>query len=115
MFTLYLKYKIMAHPYRKNPINHCGPNHKEEEQATPLNHCGSSMMHSEGWNKMRTHNSPNTIGNEAAFNKNKKLRNPLNACWKTGGPGDQGYVQRGMKKKGGRTVPNCVPKASVKK
>ena len=43
------------------------------------------------------------------------VSSPLNACWKTGGPGDQGYVQRGMKKKGNRTVPNCVPKASVKK
>ena len=48
-----------------------------------------------------------------------KLRNvampgPLKACWKTGGPGNQGYVQRGMKKKGNRTVPNCVPKASAK-
>jgi hypothetical protein len=39
---------------------------------------------------------------------------PLKACWKTGGPGNQGYVQRGMKKKGNRTVPNCVPKASAK-
>ena len=43
-----------------------------------------------------------------------KMRTPFR-CWKTGGPGDQGYVQRGMKKKGDRTVPNCVPKASVKK
>ena len=43
------------------------------------------------------------------------VSSPLNACWKTGGPGNQGYVQRGMKKKGNRTVPNCVPKASVKK
>jgi|TARA_R110002020_G_scaffold3018_1_gene13992 hypothetical protein len=55
------------------PLNHCGPNHK-----SPLSHCGSSMMHSEGWNKMRTHNSPNTIGNEAAFRRNEKLRSPLN-------------------------------------
>ena len=39
---------------------------------------------------------------------------PLKACWKTGGPGNQGYVQKGTKKKGGRTVPNCVPKASAK-
>ena len=39
---------------------------------------------------------------------------PLKACWKTGGPGNQGYVQEGMKKKGNRTVPNCVPKAGKK-
>jgi hypothetical protein len=28
---------------------------------------------------------------------------PMKACWK-------GYEAIGMKKKGGRTVPNCVPK-----
>ena len=32
--------------------------------------------------------------------KKKKMKNP---CWK-------GYEAIGMKKKGGRTVPNCVPK-----
>lgn len=37
------------------------------------------------------------------------------ACWKTGGPNDEGYTQKGMKKKGGETVPNCVPAASVAK
>ena len=64
----------MGHPFKKIPLNHCGPNHK----TTPLNHCGSSLMHSEGWNKMRVHNSPNTIGNDAAFKKNEELRSPLN-------------------------------------
>jgi len=43
------------------------------------------------------------------------VSSPLNACWKTGGPGNKGYTQKGMKKKGDRTVPNCVPAASVKK
>lgn len=37
------------------------------------------------------------------------------ACWKTGGPNDEGYTQKGTKKKGDRTVPNCVPAASVAK
>ena len=54
------------------------------------------------------------VGRKSALNM-LGVSSPLNACWKTGGPGDQGYVQRGMKKKGNRTVPNCVPKASVKK
>jgi len=31
----------------------------------------------------------------------KKMKNP---CWK-------GYQMVGMKKKGGRSVPNCVPKS----
>ena len=43
------------------------------------------------------------------------VSSPLNACWKTGGPNDEGYTQQGTKKKGDRTVPNCVPAASVKK
>tara|TARA_R110000823_G_C15514714_1_gene454798 strand:+ start:55 stop:204 length:150 start_codon:yes stop_codon:yes gene_type:complete len=38
-----------------------------------------------------------------------KMVSPLLACWKTGGPGNKGYTQKGMKKKGNRTVPNCVP------
>jgi len=35
----------------------------------------------------------------------KKLGNP---CWK-------GYEALGMKVKGGRTVPNCVPKSAIAK
>ena len=41
--------------------------------------------------------------------KKKKMdaltRENLDACWKN-------YEQKGMKKKGGKTVPNCVPKGS---
>ena len=33
---------------------------------------------------------------------------PLKACW-------DGYEMRGMKKKGSRSVPNCVPKNSPAK
>jgi len=36
--------------------------------------------------------------------KKKKMKNP---CWK-------GYEAIGMKKKGGRKVPNCVPKKKKK-
>ena len=39
----------------------------------------------------------------SAFKK-KKMKNP---CWK-------GYVAYGMKKKGGKKVPNCVPKKKKK-
>ena len=35
----------------------------------------------------------------SAFQKKKKMKNP---CWK-------GYMMVGMKKKGGKKVPNCVP------
>ena len=31
------------------------------------------------------------------------IDSPAKACWKT-------HVQKGMKKKGNRTVPNCVPR-----
>ena len=41
---------------------------------------------------------------KSAFNKKKK-KTP---CWK-------GYQMIGTKKKGGRTVPNCVPKKKKKK
>ena len=40
---------------------------------------------------------------KSAFKK-KKMKNP---CWK-------GYEAIGMKKKGGKTVPNCVPKKKKK-
>jgi len=32
-----------------------------------------------------------------------KMKSPLKACWKS-------HVQKGMKKKGNRMVPNCVPR-----
>ena len=41
---------------------------------------------------------------ESPFYK-KKIKNP---CWK-------GYEMIGMKKKGGRRVPNCVPKKKKKR
>lgn len=50
-----------------HPLQHCGPGH-------PLKHCGSDMMHSGGWNKMRSMNSPGTVGNDASYNKSEKLR-----------------------------------------
>ena len=44
---------------------------------TPLNHCASDMMHSGGWQEMRKHNSPGTIGNEAGIKHNKKMRKEI--------------------------------------
>ena len=85
----------MAHPYANSP----------------LNHCDSEMMHSGGWKKMRTINSPGTTGNKEAFKNNEKLRSPLNkkktSCW-------TGYsnIVNGkttFKKKGGKMVPDCKP------
>ncbi len=36
-----------------------------------------------------------------------KMKSPLKACWKS-------HVQKGMKKKGNRMVPNCVPRRKKK-
>ena len=37
-----------------------------------------------------------------------KMKSPLKACWSK-------YVQKGMKKKGNRMVPNYVPRKKKKK
>ena len=42
------------------------------------------------------------------INVGEEVENVDEACWDT-------HEQRGMKKKGGKMVPNCVPKGSVKK
>ena len=44
---------------------------------TPLNHCNSEMMHSGGWAKMRTINSPGTTGNKKAVKHNNKIMNKI--------------------------------------
>ena len=36
-----------------------------------------------------------------------KKKSPLKACWRS-------HVQKGMKKKGNRMVPNCVPRNKKK-
>ena len=45
-------------------------------------------------------NSP--LANKLFRQYDKKRKPRLDACWK-------GYIQKGVKKKGSRTVPNCVP------
>ena len=46
----------------------------ENKQGSPAKHCNSEMMHQGGWAKMRTINSPGTIGNKAGIKHNKKMR-----------------------------------------
>ena len=59
---------------------------------------GASKMHKQQAKKLDTH--IDKMENDSPIDKRKKRKNP---CWK-------GYEMIGMKKKGGRKVPNCVPK-----
>ena len=49
----------------------------EQKKGSPAKHCASDMMHSEAWTEMRKHNSPDTIGNEAGFKHNEKMRKQI--------------------------------------
>ena len=46
----------------------------EKKKGSPAKHCASDMMHSGGWQEMRKHNSPGTIGNKAGIKHNEKMR-----------------------------------------
>ena len=46
----------------------------ENKKGSPAKHCNSEMMHQGGWAKMRTINSPGTIGNKAGIKHNEKMR-----------------------------------------
>ena len=48
-----------------------------ENKKSPMNHCASDMMHSGGWQEMRKHNSPGTIGNKPAIKHNEKMRQEI--------------------------------------
>ena len=48
-----------------------------ENRKSPMNHCASDMMHSGGWQEMRKHNSPGTIGNKPAIKHNEKMRQEI--------------------------------------
>ena len=48
-----------------------------ENKKSPMNHCASDMMHSGGWQEMRKHNSPGTIGNKAGIKHNEKMRQEI--------------------------------------
>ena len=49
----------------------------EQKKGSPAKHCASDMMHSGGWQEMRKHNSPGTIGNEAGIKHNEKMRQEI--------------------------------------
>ena len=49
----------------------------EQKKGSPAKHCASDMMHSGGWQEMRKHNSPNTIGNKPAIKHNEKMRQKI--------------------------------------
>ena len=50
---------------------------RNEKKGSPAKHCASDMMHSGGWQEMRKHNSPNTIGNKPAIKHNEKMRQKI--------------------------------------
>ena len=50
---------------------------RNEKKGSPAKHCASDMMHSGGWQEMRKHNSPNTIGNKPAIKHNEKMREEI--------------------------------------
>ncbi len=50
---------------------------RNEKKGSPAKHCASDMMHSGGWQEMRKHNSPNTIGNKPAIKHNEKMRQQI--------------------------------------
>ena len=49
----------------------------QHSKKSPMNHCASDMMHSGGWQEMRKHNSPGTIGNKPAIKHNEKMRQQI--------------------------------------
>ena len=51
-----------------------GKGHPDKKKGSPAKHCASDMMHSGGWQEMRKHNSPGTIGNKPAIKHNEKMR-----------------------------------------
>ena len=61
--------RMMKRDAVADPIQH--------SKKSPMNHCASDMMHSGGWQEMRKHNSPGTIGNKAGIKHNEKMRQEI--------------------------------------
>jgi len=78
-----------------------------EEMETPENPApvGDPMKNEVNWPVAKSEDS-NRYDSEDE--EDDKWDNELQKCW-------SGYTQVGMKEKGGRMVPNCVPSSSVKK
>ena len=62
------------------------------------------MLKKGGFKKIISETQSKKQEEEGLSRKKSKKKNP---CWK-------GYEAIGMKKKGGKTVPNCVPKKKKK-
>ena len=63
----------------------------EQKKGSPAKHCASDMMHSGGWQEMRKHNSPNTIGNKPAIKHNEKMRQAIGTFKMPHSPLNQGH------------------------
>ena len=63
----------------------------DERSGSPAKHCASDMMHSGGWQEMRKHNSPGTIGNKAGIKHNEKMRKEIGTFKMPHSPLNQGH------------------------
>jgi len=63
----------------------------EKKKGSPAKHCASDMMHSGGWQEMRKHNSPGTIGNKAGIKHNEKMRQAIGTFKMPHSPLNQGH------------------------
>jgi len=68
-----------------------GKGHPDKKKGSPAKHCASDMMHSGGWQEMRKHNSPGTIGNKAGIKHNEKMRAAIGTFKMPHSPLNQGH------------------------
>lgn len=81
-----------------------------EEMESPENPApvGDPMKNEVNWPVAKSKDEDESSDYESDDEEEDKWDNLQKACW-------TGYVQRGMKEKNGRMVPNCVPVDKVKK
>ncbi len=75
---------------------------------TPKLSSSEKEYHQYNKNSAKSRAAYNKVGGSKGLPEEYDLVNEEDPCWK-------GYTQVGMKKKGGREVPNCVPSKGVKK